>query len=103
MSVLSPLYQLAQAPGGPWRVRVFNLPAHREGTPPALPFLRALAGQPWARDWQKDPEEKLTVLRLAGPDRAGLDALVALLRSHGISQAAAFAPAAQRAVPAASP
>lgn len=98
MSVLPPLYQLAQSPRGTWRVRVFNLPAQGEGLEPTLPFLLALAPRPgagpspWARDWQKDPAEQLTVLRLAGAQQGPLDALLALLRTHGIARAAAFAP-----------
>lgn len=88
-----PLYQLAVTPGGSWRARVFNLPAHRPGQEPTLPFLGALATKPWARDWQKDPEEKLTVLRLAGTDRASLTGLLAALSAHGIARAVAFAPA----------
>jgi hypothetical protein len=88
MPVLPPLYQLAVTPTGSWRARVFNLPPYRAGQPPTLPFLRALAAQPWdRRDWQKGPEEKLTVLRLAGDDRASLARLLDQLRIHGIALA----------------
>lgn len=83
-------YQLRVAPGGAWRARVFNLPPHEPGVPPALPFLVELAA--WTpgpvREWHPDGGgARLAVLRLAGPDRAGLERLLARLRAHGISLA----------------
>ena len=105
MPALPPLYQLASSPNGAWRARVFNLPPHREGQPPTLPFLLALAARPvgQARDWQPDPEAKLTVLRLGGTDRMGQERLLRLLSAHGIARVLTLAGPVRKPGPAAVP
>ena len=89
MAALRPQYQLAVTASGTWRARVFNLPPHRPDAAPTLPFLVALSAQAgnWRSGWHNDPEGALTVLRLAGGQRATLAPLLALFAAHGIEPA----------------
>jgi len=92
--VLPPLYQLAVAPDGSWRARVFNLPVYLPGKVPTLPFLRQVVARPAGAvsNWHKDPAEQLTVLRLAGPSQASLTVLLRRLAIYGINRVRAYPP-----------
>lgn len=93
----APAYHLHVSATGSWQLRLFNLPVDKPAPAvPQLPLLTELAASALGKSavFRKGVDGKLSVLRLAGVDRASLADLQRRLLAHGIRPAGAPAPPA---------